>query len=59
MCYLVENIVVALPLCIYHSSNISFFKKKIEKIRKVPGGGKNPTLKVLTKYKNCFYTPVF
>lgn len=28
LCYLVENIVVALLLCIHHSSNISFLLKK-------------------------------
>lgn len=55
MCYLVENTVATLPLYhIYHSSNISFFKKKIEKIREVPGRRKNSILKVLTKYKIAF-----
>lgn len=55
MCCLVENIVEALPLYqIYHGSSISFFKKKIQKIREVPGGGENSILKVVTKYKITF-----
>lgn len=59
MCYLMENI-VALPLCIYHSSNVSIFKKK--KLRKSGRSlewEKNPALKVLMKYKIAFIQQVF